>query len=393
MTIPFCILVLLGAAPVFEAQLLDRPAVRGTISALSDESVTLETARGAIALKLDALQELVADAAMPPVETAKIRVYLNDGSVLAAEEYVSGKDRSRIVLQGGLTVEAPVHSVRAVQLQADQGGWDDWAKILDAPPSSDLLVVRAGGHLDAHSGVLHDVTEQRVRFELDGEILPVKRTKIYGLVYHHPADKNLPAPRGFLFDAAGSKWAVRTLKLSGPLHWTTPGGLSIAEPLERVVRLDLSLGKIIYLSDMRPESAVWTPFIGSQSPLPARQRYFAPRRDKNFESEPLRIAGKTFRKGLALHSRTELVYRLPGGFRRLKAAVGIDDAVRPQGKVRLVIGGDEKTLWEGTIAGDEPARPLDLDVAGVRRLTILADFGDRLGSGNYLDLGDARITK
>jgi hypothetical protein len=393
MTTPLFIFVLFSAAPVFDAQALDGRTVRGTISSLGGEAVTLETAQGPVALKLDALQELAAHAPAPPAETAKIRVYLTDGSVLAAEEYVSGKDRSRMVLRGGPAVEAPARAVRAVQFRGDRGSSDDWGKILDAPPSADLLVVRAGGHLDAHSGALHDVTEELVRFELDGEVLPVKRTKVFGLVYRHPVDKSLPAPRAILSDAAGSQWAIHTLKLDDRLHWTTPAGLSMAEPLENVARLDLSLGKVVYLSDVNPESAVWTPFFSGETPVPARQRYFSPRMDKNFESEPLRIAGKTYRKGLALHSRTELVYRLPAGFHRLKAVCGIDDAVRPQGNIRLAIRGDGKVLWEGTIAGDDPARPVDLDITGVRRLKILADFSQRLGSGDYLDLGDARITK
>jgi hypothetical protein len=393
MTTTLFILAVLAAAPAFEARPLDGPAVKGTVAALDEQGVTLDTDHGPVALKLDALQELAAETTKPSAESPKVRVYLTDGSVLAAEQYGSEKDRAHVVLWGESAVEAPVGSIRAVQFQNDRNGADDWEKILDTPASSDLLVVRVGGHLDAHAGVLHDVTEKSADFELDGDVLPVKRTKIYGVIYHHPAEKKLPDPRGFLFDTAGSKWAVRTMRLTGQLQWTTPCGLAIGQPLEKIVRLDLSGGKIIYLSDVQPESAVWTPFLGGESPLPARDRYFAPRRDKNFESEPLQIDGKTFRKGLALHSRTELAYRLPDGFHRLRLVAGIDDAVRPQGKIRLVIRGDEKTLWKGTIAGDEPARPLDLDIAGVRRLTILADFGQRLGSGDYLDLGDARITK
>ena len=41
--------------------------------------------------------------------------------------------------------------------------------------------------------MLHDVTADVVRFDLDGDVLPVKRTKIYGLVYHHVAADEMPA--------------------------------------------------------------------------------------------------------------------------------------------------------------------------------------------------------
>ena len=52
---------------------------------------------------------------------------------------------------------------------------------------SDLLVVRKDETLDYHQGVLGDVTDDVVQFELDGEQLAVKRSKVFGLVYHHPA--------------------------------------------------------------------------------------------------------------------------------------------------------------------------------------------------------------
>ncbi|MBN2579677.1 MAG: NPCBM/NEW2 domain-containing protein [Pirellulales bacterium] len=393
MIIPVLTFLLLGAAPAYDVQTLDGRTLRGTITSLRSGELTLETAEGPLTLNMDALQELTLQAPAPPPQTPKMLVSLVDGSVLAAEEYTSEKGRAKIVLAGGQSLEMPIRAVRAVQLRPEDDGSDDWAKILAAPTSADLLVVPTEAQLDAHPGILHDVTGQVVHFDLDGEDLPVKRAKVRGWIYHHPADETLPAPRGFLTDAAGSKWAVAALKLKKQLHWTTPAGISSTAPPGNLVRLDLSLGKIIYLSDLRPESEIWTPFFGGDKPLPARRRFFAPRKDKNFESESLRIAGKSYRKGLALHARTELVYRLPDGFHRLKAVAGIDDAIRPQGNVRLVIRGDGKVLWAETVTGADPPRPLELDVSGLRRLTILVDFGNHLGSGDYLDLGDARITK
>ena len=62
-----------------------------------------------------------------------------------------------------------------------------------------------------------------------------------------------------------------------------------------------------------------------------------------------------FSKGLALRSRTELVYRLPAGFRRFTAIAGIDPATRASGNVRLSIYGDDRPLFEADIAGQRAA--------------------------------------
>ena len=88
-----------------------------------------------------------------------------------------------------------------------------------------------------------------------------------------------------------------------------------------------------------------------------------------------------------------MVYRLPGRFGRFKAIVGIDDSVRPNGNVRLVISGDDRVLLEATIDGSDEPKPVDLDISGVRRLRILVDFGQRLDVADHLDLCEARIVK
>ena len=76
------------------------------------------------------------------------------------------------------------------------------------------------------------------------------------------------------------------------------------------------------------------------------EQFYAPRFDRNFDGGPLQLGGTPYRKGLALHGRTELVYRLPDRFSRFRAVAGIDDAVRPGGKVRLVVRGDDKVLLD-----------------------------------------------
>ena len=55
-------------------------------------------------------------------------------------------------------------------------------------------------------------------------------------------------------------------------------------------------------------------------------------------------AASQYRKGLALHSRTRIGLSLARPVQPFPAVAGIDDAVRPGGKVRLVVRGDDKVL-------------------------------------------------
>ena len=60
-----------------------------------------------------------------------------------------------------------------------------------------------------------------------------------------------------------------------------------------------------------------------------------------------------------------------------------------------MLRGDGKLLWEATLTGTdkEPSRPLDLDVSGVRRLTIVADFAAESDAAGQVVLGSARVSK
>jgi hypothetical protein len=183
------------------------------------------------------------------------------------------------------------------------------------------------------------------------------------------------------------------LSLAEKLQWTTPSGLSVSQPVEEIAKIDFSGGKLAYLSDLKPDSVAWTPYFGTAKPLPAMERFYAPRYDRGFDASPLRLGGAPYGKGLALRSRTEIVYRLPAPYQRFQAVVGIDDAVRPAGKVRLLVRGDDKVLFEAVIAGSDAPQPVDLDLTGVRRLTILADFGDGPNVGDHLLLCNARLSQ
>ena len=73
--------------------------------------------------------------------------------------------------------------------------------------------------------------------------------------------------------------------------------------------------------------------------------------------------------------------------------MGIDDRVGNLGSVELMIRGDNRELYSGKIAGKDEPIEIDADLAGVRRLTILVDFGDDLDVADHLNLCEARIVK
>lgn len=386
--------MLVAAAPEVEVRTLGAGPVVGTLARIGDEGLTVQTADGPRDVLMAELMSLSPKSPPAAGAEAGIRVELVDGSSPVGKGYTVSGGKARLDRPGG-TLEIPTRDIKSVRLEPPSPAIAaQWERIVGAEIDGDRLVVRKDNALDYHRGTLADVTDTVVQFTLGGDTLSVKRSKVFALVYYHPAGRELPPAVATLTDATGSRWSVRSPRLDGGnLMATTPSGIAVSVPLETIVRVDFSRGKIVFLSDLDPDTSRWTPYLGTAEELPARAEFFGPRRDRGIDSRPLSLGGSEYRKGLALHSRTLLEYRLPGAFRRLQATVGIDDHARPEGNVRLVIRGDDRVLFEAALTGADPPRPIDMDLGGVRRLSILVDFGDNFDVGDYLDLCEARLVK
>ncbi len=380
------------AAGPFECHRLEGPSVRGHLAAWTAGEVVLDTPAGEVTVNTADVLRL--EPAEPPeTGAAPLRVHLLDGSVIAATAFETEEGRAKVTTASG-PLEFPTRDLAAVRLQplADAVR-DAWDRLHGQPPAADLLAVVRDEALDYHQGVVGRVSDEVVEFSLDGERLPVPRSRVFGLVYHRPAGRALPEAVCLLADADGSRWAVRSVILDGDrLRWETPAGISVTRPVGNVLLADYAAGRVVDLGDLTPQSVEWTPFIGSGPPLPTRAAFFAPRSHRGGE-RTLVLGGEIYDRGLAVHSRTEIVYRLPGDFRRFQALAGIDDRASPLGGVRLSIRGDDAVLFDAPIRAGDPPQEIDVSLEGVRRLVLLVDYGEESDVGDHLNLCEARLVK
>ncbi|WP_181771591.1 protein kinase domain-containing protein [Amycolatopsis pittospori] len=111
------------------------------------------------------------------------------------------------------------------------------------------------------------------------------------------------------------------------------------------------------------------------------------------------VAGKTYLHTVATriyecNDPGSVEYNLSKGFRRLVASAGLDDNSPDSSlKVQLEIFGDDRKLLSTTTVLGKMV-PVDVDLTGVLRLKIgwqPVKSGECGGSGNYLDLGEAKL--
>lgn len=388
---------LLAAPPQFEARTVDGEATTGAIASLSAQELVLTTDKGAKPLATQSLHSVTRTPLGLTDAKPDTRVELVGGSVLNGTQFQVQAKTAELRLADGTTVKIPARSIANVRFGVETPEAKlnkQWSDILTSEPQGDLLVIRKDGALDYLEGILLEVDSDTCRFELDKEAIPVRRSKVEGLVYFHTGQAEVAELAGVVAHQDGSRIVAAKLSLDGELlKLTDISGLTFDVPLDQVFAIDFSAGKIAYLSDLEPESAAHVPFVGFAEEPEGLRDFYHYRRDQSFDHSALKLAGKTYRKGLALASRSTLTYKLPGKFRWLKCWAGIDESARETGEVHLRIMGDEKPLWEGDVKGSETPRELALDVTGARRIEILVDYGAGLDVGDRLNLCDLRVTK
>jgi len=189
--------------------------------------------------------------------------------------------------------------------------------------------------------------------------------------------------------AGGDTLLVKDAQWNGSEWQFTIAGLpALKAPADAVQAIDFSISKFQFLSAMEPRQYEYISWFGD--------RTFEYQRDRDFDGRPLRVGDRTFPRGLAVHSKTELKYRLGGDFRRFRSVVGLDPKLplgAAFGDTHVTIRGDGRTLFEGDFISGQPPEVIDLSITSVSELEILVDYGRYGDIGDRVHFGDAKVIK
>ena len=398
-----CVLLslILSDTPTVEVSTLAGDQFQGQLETISAESVTIKSDSKTQSIPVsDVLMIRSASQAAGKQPEANIEVRLVDGTRLRVTQ-VSSTSKIATALHPELgELKIPVSNVSSLRMNATDTKLDtDWKQLLERPMKKDALVVRKGDVLDHLDGIIGSVSDTTLQFQMDGDDRAIKREKVFGLIFSK-RDSMAKKAVAQVELASGDQLAVRQITWDGS-NWKSKlvSGLDIDITPTLFKSIDFSLGKVMYLSDLEPRSVKLTPYFDIPISFPINEY----RRDKNFDGSRISLGDKSYSKGLAIHSLTQMKYRLGGDYRRFQAVMGIGDEV-PFGDVGVVLKGDGKTLFAGPVkatevdskGGSQRCTPqaLDVDVTGVNELEIVVDFGsDQRDIGDRLYLANARAIK
>ncbi|GAA4898315.1 hypothetical protein GCM10025789_15200 [Tessaracoccus lubricantis] len=148
-------------------------------------------------------------------------------------------------------------------------------------------------------------------------------------------------------------------------------------------------GGQIYLSDMR-DRIVGTPTNG-WGPM---EWDISNGEQGAGDGGPLKIDGNVYQKGIGMHAAASVTFGLAGECQAFNAFIGIDDVQPARGTVQFVVLGDGEELYRSeTLRYNSPVAEIkDLDITGVRELTLQADPTDDGVGNDHADWAEARVT-
>lgn len=384
------------AGPPVMVTLLDGTSRTGELEKLTSEQVDLTTDQGAESIPGNQVMLIDFSAAEEGTgERPPMAVSFSDHSSLLVSTLESDGTTVSLTAPNLPALSIPVRQVHTVRLATlddkISARWDD---LVERNARDDLLVIRKGDVLDYVAGSIGRVTANAVTILVRGKELSAPREKLFGLIFaartapsqtHHIAVRTME----------GSLLQAETLQLDqDALQLTVASIGKISIPLSQVESLDYGGGRIRYLADLpfdqsasrsphEDDPVVW--FISRNAPAGSGGR------------SPLQIGSKEYRKGLWLHSGAVLRFRLNREFTRLRTTAGFDlthvtRMPRFNPRVRLVMTGDGKELYNKEFAWNDAPEPLDVSLADVRELTIRVDSaGSGQGILEHFALGDAQV--
>jgi NPCBM/NEW2 domain len=174
----------------------------------------------------------------------------------------------------------------------------------------------------------------------------------------------------------GARLSVSGLSLkAGVWNCTLLTGAKVTFPLEDLYRVDVELGAAVALADLKPKTTKLEPYGKLDWPVQL---------NRNAKGECLMLktarGEEMFDSGLGLHSKTTLKYDLGGKYTRFEALVGLDANTGQKGHVEVsfVLDGVVQKWNDSTeLSYLGGVKPVFLDVAKAKELTLIVDYGQR----------------
>lgn len=329
-----------------------------------------------------------------PEATRGPQVLLVGGGRIVAD--ITALDREELTAVADLAGELklPLSAVAGIVFHPPHDRYlrDQWIeKTLSAGGDTDRILLDNGDEL---TGTISGLNEETLVLETAAGKADIDLARAAAVVFNPAlADKPLSAGQRALVGLRdGSRLMTTSLVVDGDqAALKLAGGIELkTKAAADLVAIQPFGGRTVYLSDRPAASYRHLPFLSLAWPYHA---------NRNVLGSQLRAGGKLFVKGIGCHSACRLTYDLDRDYARLQAELAIDDQAGGRGSTvfRVFVDAGDGA-WQAKytspiVRGGEPPVSMSVDLAGVKRVSLLVEFADHGDELDYADWINLRVVK
>ena len=275
----------------------------------------------------------------------------------------------------------------------------DWQRVAVPHAGGDRLVIGNPGSFELYAGILGNVSAEAVSFNVDGDILPIPRRRVYGIVFHGDiTSATYPASLATLSLWSGTQAMISDIELTAGqygnsgLTLQTTSGLTITVPLDMVSEMNFGESGVAHLFDferVRNEFSLPIALNMEAEPLRLMQTFLESR---TRVSREIVLDGIAYERGVTLKGQASLEYHLPSPFASLSAVIGIEDQFRPHASATLQILADSQVLGVWELRGDAAARRIHVNLPqNSQRITIITEPSLQSGIPTVVTIAEPKL--
>ncbi len=373
--------------------MLSGPPVVGSLVSADSRSVVVKTENGVIE-KLAAEIDQVSFANKRHEKSPPVELFMMDGS-RAFGDRLTGKssDDWQLSDSTGNKVEIPSKALKAARLKAIvpeiANAWQ--SAILETTNADALIVLRPGNSLDRINGVIVQVQETSITFDLDGQQIDIPIEKLLGLAwFQRELQRVKPTIEVRVTDH--SVWMAESLTLKpNVLELRTPLGQSVSIPIAKILSINYSTANIKWLSEVESLEAVTERQIDFKTPIASLDRALAPRFVVNGRAPlPASLAAD---KDLYFPSPGHFVFRVPEGFTSFQCRIERTDDGSQRSDLNIEVWQDDQRISEQLLIHTADFADLDIPLKPEKKTKLAVICRSKLMIGTEVTWKQPRLKR
>lgn len=367
---------------------LEGKTVQGDFQAIDDKVLLLGTQEGQKRIPADSLLKVVKLGVDRTEGEGGIEVMGTDGTRLMVQG-VEGKDKQwKLRLkdqQEAMLFRGEVESMRLRLLDTNaEAAWASFRR--DTRAADALIVVRPGGALDRIDGIVREIREGKVSFDVDGQIVEAGFEKLAGVLwYRKEGDRKGSTQGGYRVELLdGSQIVGSSLQRVGEMievQGAWEGTLAI--PSQWFASIDCGQGKVALASSLEMLE------VRSQS----RLSFGAFDAVLSKSELPKWVMQRDGRRDLLFPGPGELVIRVPDGMSKFRSRVERVAESDLASAVRVEVWVDDQIAFRQELGAGQQGLDIEATVQPNKRMRMQIEVGGKLKVGSRVVWREPRFSK